>query len=153
MPTIEGKIISALEPRQGQNARGTWMVQEFLLESNEQPYPRKCLFSIFGAERLQAFNLQVGEYVAVDVDIDAREYNGRYYNSVRAWRVTRVPEPAPAGMPMPGMPPVDMGPAAPMPPIGAPAPASAAPAAAAPTAPVQPADPFAGGGESDDLPF
>lgn len=165
MPTIEGKIISALEPRSGQNARGTWMVQEFLLESSEQPYPRKCLFSIFGAERLQAFNLQVGEYVAVDVDIDAREYNGRYYNSVRAWRVTRVPEPAPAGMPMPGMPPMGAGPAAPMPPIGAPAPTSpaapigAAPAtapvapAAAPAAPAQPTDPFAGGGDSDDLPF
>lgn len=152
MPTIEGKIINAFEPRKGQSARGEWMVQEFLLESNEQPYPRKCLFSIWGAERLQAFNLQVGMYVSVDIDIDAREYNGKYYNSIRAWRVTSVPEPMPAAAPAPQ----NIAPGVPMPPVGA-APAPAQAPAAAPTAsPASAApasDPFGAPGTEDDLPF
>lgn len=93
MPTIQGKIIMAFEPRSGQNDRGQWMVQEFLLESYDQPYTRKCVFSIFGADRLQQFNIKQGDDVAVDIDIDAREYNGRYYNSVRAWRVTHIQAP------------------------------------------------------------
>ncbi len=69
------------------------MAQDFLLESFDQPYSRKCLFSVWGAERLQQFNLKEGDDVAVDLDIDAREYNGRYYNSLRAWRVTRITAP------------------------------------------------------------
>lgn len=93
MATIQGKIIQAFEPRSGQNERGQWMAQDFLLESFDQPYSRKCLFSVWGAERLQQFNLKEGDDVAVDLDIDAREYNGRYYNSLRAWRVTRITAP------------------------------------------------------------
>lgn len=93
MATIQGKIIQAFEPRSGQSERGQWMAQDFLLESFDQPYSRKCLFSVWGAERLQQFNLKEGDDVAVDLDIDAREYNGRYYNSLRAWRVTRITAP------------------------------------------------------------
>ena len=92
MPTIQAKIIEALEPRSGQNDRGPWMVQEFVLESYDQ-YPRKCLFSVFGADRLQQYNIKAGDDLSVDIDIDAREYNGRYYNSVRAWRVTHIQAP------------------------------------------------------------
>ena len=93
MATIQGKIIQAFEPRTGQNDRGQWMAQDFLLESYDQPYPRKCVFSVWGAERLQQFNIKEGDDVAVDFDIDAREYQGRYYNSVRAWRVSHIQAP------------------------------------------------------------
>ena len=98
------------------------------------------MFSVFGEDRLREFNIQVGEVVTVSFDIDAREYNGRWYNDIRAWRVQRgvVPAPgaaapvAPAGVP------------APTAPVAAPAPA--APAAAAPAAAPAPAD-------NGDLPF
>lgn len=93
MPTIQGKIIQSFEPRSGKSDRGEWMVQDFLLESYDQPYPRKCVFTVWGADRLQQFNIKQGDDLAVDIDIDAREYNGRFYNSVRAWRVTRIAPP------------------------------------------------------------
>jgi len=142
MATIQGKIITAFEPRQGQNDRGQWMAQDFLLESFDQPYTRKCLFSVWGADRLQQFNLKVGDPVAVDIDIDAREYNGRYYNSLRAWRVTHIQEPVPEVAPAT---PVMGAPAgAPMPPIGAPVPPAAGPDPLA--------DPLAGD-SGDALPF
>lgn len=155
MATIQGKIITAFEPRTGQNDRGQWMAQDFLLESFDQPYTRKCLFSVFGADRLQQFNMKEGDCVAVDVDIDAREYQGRYYNSVRAWRVTHIQEPVmqPAGVapmapvgaaPMAPAGAAPIGGAAPMPPVGAPMP---------PTPAADPLGAPMGGDNPDALPF
>ncbi len=124
MATLQGKIITAFEPRSGESAKGTWMAQDFLLESYDQPYTRKCVFSVWGADRLQQFNLKEGDDVAVDIDVDAREYKGRYYNSLRAWRVTRITPPAPQAAPV-------------------------QPVAAAPVQPAAPAQP----NPEDDLPF
>ena len=41
-------------------------------------------------EKIAQFNLQVGEYVTVSYDIDAHEYQGRWFNAVRAWNVVRA---------------------------------------------------------------
>ena len=103
---IQGKIIAALEPRSGVSQRtGTgWMSQDFVIETHEQ-YPRKCCFSIFGEDKLKQFNIQIGEELTVSFDIDAHEYQGRWFNSIRAWKVERTPaqagpaEPAPAADP------------------------------------------------------
>ena len=138
---ITGKIIVACEPRGGVSQRtgNNWKMQEFVLETQEQ-FPRKCMFSVFGEDRLREFNIQVGEVVTVSFDIDAREYNGRWYNDIRAWRVQRGVVPAP-GVAAPVTP---AGVLAPTAPVAAPAPA--APAAAAPAAAPAPAD-------NGDLPF
>lgn len=103
---ITGRIIAALEPRGGVSARtgNSWKTQEFVIETVEQ-YPKKCVFEVFGEDRLQQFNIQVGQQLTVSFDIDAREYNGRWYNSVRAWRVV----PAEAGAPVGGASPVALG--------------------------------------------
>ena len=87
---ITGKIIAALEPRGGVSQRtgNNWKMQEFVIETLEQ-YPRKCMFNVFGEDRLNEMNIQVGEILTVSFDIDAREYNGRWYNDIRAWRVVR----------------------------------------------------------------
>lgn len=87
---ITGKIIAALEPRGGVSQRtgNNWKMQEFVIETLEQ-YPRKCMFNVFGEDRLREMNIQVGEVLTVSFDIDAREYNGRWYNDIRAWRVVR----------------------------------------------------------------
>lgn len=85
---ITGKIIAALEPRQG-TAKSTgnpWMTQDFVIETQEQ-YPRRMAFNVFGEEKLKQFNIQVGQFYTVNFDINAREYNGRWYNDIRAWRV------------------------------------------------------------------
>lgn len=87
---LQGKIIAALPERSGVSARGEWKVQEFVLETLDAQYPRKMVFDVFGAERLQRFNIQVGQTVLVAFDIDAREYNGRWFNSIRAFDVRQV---------------------------------------------------------------
>ncbi len=100
---ISGKIIAALEKRSGTSARtgNTWASQSFVIETHEQ-YPKRCVFDVFGEDRLKEFNINVGDELTVSFDIDAHEYNGRWFNNVRAWRVlpsSQVPAADPMGMP------------------------------------------------------
>lgn len=93
---ITGKIIAVLPERGGVSKTGNeWKMQEYVLETHEQ-YPRKICFNVFGADKIAQFNIQVGEEMTVSFDINAREYNGRWYNDIRAWKVERGVAPAPA---------------------------------------------------------
>ncbi len=142
---FSGKIIHALELRQGVSPRSgnSWMSQSFVIESHDQ-YPRRMVFDVFGEDRLKEFHIEVGEELTVSFDMDAREYQGRWFNSIRAWRVDRV---QPGQMAVPPAPAAGYAPAAPQAQPGY-TPASAAPAAAPAPAPApQPANP------ADDLPF
>ncbi len=86
----QGKIIAVLPPREGTSSRGTaWKVQEFVMETHEQ-YPKKMVFEVFGADRIERFGIQAGQEVNVAFDIDAREWNGRWHNSVRAYDVRQT---------------------------------------------------------------
>lgn len=149
---LQGKIIQVLPERSGSSARGEWKVGEFVLETIEQ-FPKKMVFSVWGADRLSRFNIQQGQDVQVFFDIDAREYNGRWYNSIRAYDV-RPYDPT-VGTPPAGS---DQQPFPPAPASPAPAPSGAPVSPAAPTATPAAAtttgDITAGNEENaDDLPF
>ena len=90
---ITGKIIAVLPERGGVSQRtGTeWKAQEYVLETMEQ-YPKKMCFDVFGADKIANFAIKVGDNLTVSFDVDAREYQGRWYNSIRAWKVERVVE-------------------------------------------------------------
>ena len=87
---LTGKIIAEFNERGGVSNRpgNEWKAKSYVLEVPGD-YPRKMVFDVFGADRLQAFNLQIGETVTVSFDIDAHEYNGRWFNDVRAFRIDR----------------------------------------------------------------
>lgn len=96
---ITGKIIAVLPARSGVSQRtgNNWKSQEFVIETHDQ-YPRKCMFRVFGEDRLKEMNIQAGQELTVSFDIDAREYQGRWYNDISAWRVvpaTAAAAPAP----------------------------------------------------------
>ena len=137
---ITGKVIAIMEARGGVSQRtgNAWMMQEYVIEV-PGTFPRKMMFSIFGEDRIKQFNIQNGEEITVQFDIDAREYNGRWYNDIRAYNIMRGPvaQQVPAASPF-----------APQP-AAAPAQPTAQPAAAAPFPPTQ----EAGEGTADDLPF
>ncbi len=90
---IQGKVIAVLPERSGVSARGEWKSQTYVIETQEQ-YPKKMAFDVFGADRLAQFNIQSGEVINVSFDIDAHEYQGRWFNSIRAWNVTKVSQQA-----------------------------------------------------------
>jgi hypothetical protein len=147
---LTGRIIAVLPPQSGTSARtgNPWMSQEYVIEVPGQ-YPRRCVFRVFGEDRIRQFNIQNGEDVTVQFDIDAHEYNGRWFNDIRAYNVLHGVVPAVAGAPMAGasMAGAPMGGAAPFPPQQ---PAAAQPAAT-PFPPAQ--EPAGEGGSADDLPF
>lgn len=85
---IKGRIIAVMPVRTGtsqKNGEG-WASQEYVIETLEQ-YPKRCVFNVFGEDKIKEYNLQVGSEVVVKFDINAREYNGRWYNDIRAWKV------------------------------------------------------------------
>lgn len=131
---LTGRIIAVMEPRSGVSARSgnPWMTQEYVIEIPGQ-YPRRCVFNLFGEDRIKQFNIQNGEDLTIQFDIDAREYNGRWFNDIRAYNVIRgqVPPVANAVAPFPS--------------------AQGQPDAA--TSPFPPASETASEGSADDLPF
>ena len=107
---IKGKIIAVMEKRSGQSQSGkAWATQEYVIETINEQYPKRCVFNVFGEENIQKFALEVGKVVTIHFDINAREYNGRWYNDVRAWRVDHeqaseaAAQPAPIDIPAPTM--------------------------------------------------
>ena len=131
---LTGKIIAVLPATSGVSQRtgNTWMSQDYVIEVPGQ-YPKKCVFRVFGEDRIKQFNIQLGQDLTVSFDIDAHEYNGRWFNDIRAFNV------APAA-------------AAPV----AAAPGMGAPVMGAPqdaTSPFPPAQEPTGEGSADDLPF
>ena len=97
-----GKIIAILQPRGGVSKSGNeWKAQEYVIEDHGQ-YPRKMCFDVFGADKIEQFNIQMGEELTVSFDIDARQWQDRWFNSIRAWKIERVSTAAPTpGAPVP----------------------------------------------------
>ena len=88
--TNEGKIIQVL-PLQGGVSKTSgkeWALQAYVLETKEQ-YPKKVHFELFGDDRIKANPCGVDDIVSVDFDIESREFNGRWYTSIRAWRIVK----------------------------------------------------------------
>ena len=90
---IQGKVIAVLPERSGVSARGEWKSQTYVIETQEQ-YPKKMAFDVFGADKIASFSIHSGEVINVSFDIDAHEYQGRYFNQIRAWNVTKVSQQA-----------------------------------------------------------
>ena len=93
-----GRIIKALEPRGGVSNRtgNAWKMQDFVIEETVGQYPKRMVFNVFGEDNLSRFNIQEGQELTISFDINAREYNGRWYNSVRAFDVRQVDPSQPA---------------------------------------------------------
>lgn len=86
---IQGKIIAALDKKSGTSQSGKeWCAQEYVIETGGD-FPKKCCFSVFGEDKISEFGLKVGDVCKVFVDIDARQYKDRWYNSIKAYNIER----------------------------------------------------------------
>ena len=87
---VTGKLIAAMPTQSGvsQRSGNSWMSREYVIEVPGQ-YPKKCCFKVFGEDRLKQFNLRKDETVTVQFDIDAHEYNGRWFNEIQAYNIIR----------------------------------------------------------------
>ncbi len=132
---VVGKIIQVLPIQEGVGRNGNpWKLQAYVLETLDQ-YPRKVHFEVFGEDRIKQNPCELDQLVTVSFDIESREFNGRWYTSIRAWKIqqgdtTQAVAPVAPAQPAP----------------------AAAPVAAPTEAPVDPFDASTGEGTSD-LPF
>ena len=83
---LTGKIILLLPPQSGSSARGNWNKQEFVIETNDQ-YPKKICISAWNERANEVGQIPIGTAVKVAVNIESREFNGKWYTDVRMWNI------------------------------------------------------------------
>lgn len=99
---IIGKIIKVMPMESGVSKQGNpWSKQQYLLETLER-YPKQVCFEVM-SDNIARFNLQEEQVVTVDVDLSSREYNGKYYTTVSAWKVSSPQHTAQASTAAPQM--------------------------------------------------
>ena len=109
---VEGRIIQKLDVESGQSARGPWQKQNFIIETVDSQYPRKICIGLWTNQIPTLQSYQIGDMIRAYINIESREFNGRWYTDIRAWKLenpAQVPMPQqgmPYGQPMaqPGMP-------------------------------------------------
>ena len=84
---IEGKVTQVLEEQSGTGKNGPWRKQEFILETGGQ-YSRPVCITQWG-EKIDQFSVEEGEQLTAYIDIQSREYNGRWYTDVKAWKIEK----------------------------------------------------------------
>jgi len=96
------KLIQLLPLQTGTGKNGQWKKQDIIVETEGSTYPKKICVSIWG-DKIDAGQLQPGNQLKIDFDIESREYNGRWYTDVKAWKIEASGS-APAEAPVTGFP-------------------------------------------------
>jgi hypothetical protein len=98
--SIKGKIEQILKPESGVSRAGNeWTKQEFVVETQEQ-FPKKVCFTLFGDKTSLIEPISTGDEVEVSFNMESREYNGKWFHNINAWKIDKVtgdnlPEPPP----------------------------------------------------------
>ena len=101
---FEGVVYRILPPTSGTSARGEWKRQDVVFEL-PQEFSRKICVTFFNKDH-EVSQLREGKVYMVSVNVESREFNGRWYTDVRAWRVQPKQEETPEAAPIPDMPPL-----------------------------------------------
>ena len=85
---LEGRIARKFSVQTGNSARGAWFKQEFIFEYQEGNFPSQICMNVWGEDKVRDLEkYQVGDKVKISFNLSSREYNGRWYTDVRAWRI------------------------------------------------------------------
>ncbi|MGK7389632.1 MAG: DUF3127 domain-containing protein [Candidatus Cyclobacteriaceae bacterium M2_1C_046] len=84
---LSGKVINILPLQTGKSQRGEWRKQDFILETQDQ-YPKTVCVSLWG-DKIDEASLSEGDQINAHINIESREYNGRWYTDVKAWRIDK----------------------------------------------------------------
>lgn len=87
---ISGTIIKMLPLQSGSGKNGEWKKQDFVIETGSQ-YPKKVCITMWG-DKIDQFALSEGQQITASIEIESREFNGRWYTDVKVWRVQKQEE-------------------------------------------------------------
>jgi hypothetical protein len=85
---LQGNVIQLLDEQSGDGRNGKWRKREYIIETGGQ-YPRKICFNLWG-DKIDQFPMKVGDAVNVFFDLESRDFNGRWYTDVKAWKVEKA---------------------------------------------------------------
>ena len=85
---IVGKVVKILPEQTGSGKFGTWVRQDFIIETEDQ-YPKKVCIAAWGDKADAVKNLSNGEKVTVSFNVESREYNERWYTDLKAWKIEK----------------------------------------------------------------
>ena len=85
---ITAKLSQLLPLQTGTGKNGPWKKQDIIVET-EATYPKKICISIWG-DKIDANQLQLDNQLKIDFDVESREFNGRWYTDVKAWKIEVV---------------------------------------------------------------
>jgi hypothetical protein len=86
-----GKIIAAGQVQTGTSQNGTqWSSCEYTIEELNEQYPSRAVIQVYGSDKLQQFNIQLGEIITAHIGLKARQSKeGRWFNQLDCWKVDR----------------------------------------------------------------
>ena len=97
---ITGRLVQKLEIQSGIGKTGSsWQKQDFVIETIEQ-YPKKVCANLWGDKLDILSTLEIGDTIIVSFNVESREYNGRWYTDIRAWKIEKQGIQAPASAPV-----------------------------------------------------
>lgn len=82
---LSAKLIQLLPQQTGAGRNGQWKKQDIIVETDGQ-YPKKICVSVWG-DKINEDQLKVGNRLKIDFDVESREFNGRWYTDVKAWKI------------------------------------------------------------------
>jgi hypothetical protein len=82
---LTAKLIQLLPLQTGTGKNGQWKKQDIIVET-DATYPKKICVSIWG-DKIDASQLQPGNQLKIDFDVESREFNGRWYTDIKAWKI------------------------------------------------------------------
>lgn len=82
---LKAKLIQLLPLQTGTGKNGEWKKQDIVVETESQ-YAKKVCISIWG-DKINESILKVGSLLNISFDVESREYNGRWYTDVKAWKI------------------------------------------------------------------
>lgn len=88
---LECKLVRKLAVQNGSSARGTWSKQDFIVEYQDGRFPVQLCMNVWGDEKVKDFeNFQVGDLLKIGFALSSREFNGRWYTDIRAYRIEKA---------------------------------------------------------------
>ncbi len=86
---VEGKLVEKLEMQTGTGRNGEWRKQDFVIETAGDRFPKKICITAWSDMITELETYNMGDQLKVDIDLSSREYNGRWYTDVKAWRMSK----------------------------------------------------------------
>lgn len=87
---ITAKLEKLLPVQSGTSARGNWSKQDFIVQTQET-YPRTICINVWGEEKVNELSkFSLGSVLKISLNLESREYNGKWYSDIRAWKIEAV---------------------------------------------------------------